>query len=135
MATAYDVSTALRATLAGLSGYSEAQQTHAEHRSAPELDRSWSLNARETVTDVARARGVRPMVTRFDVAVAFRVRTPGPQRAINDAINAEHAISNALENTTGTDISGVRVTSVTRAATTDRAYYVIAIMLDCNHVD
>lgn len=133
MATAHDVLTAVRATLSTVSGLIEAQQVQDEHRAAPELDRTWSCEARETTTTEGRVRGVRHMFTRLSVVTAHRVRTPGPQRSVLDVVGEEETTRAALETTTATGVSGVRVDRINRTLTGDRQYHLTTYDLTCTH--
>lgn len=121
--------------MSGVAGYLEAQQTHVEHRGGPEVDRSWSVALNETTTTAGRVRGQRHHVSRLTVAVASRVRTPGPQSSVADAVAREGAIVAALEGTTVDGDASAAVVRVTRSTTSDRAYHVSIFDLNMVHMD
>jgi len=132
MATASDILTALRSTLAGVSGYKEAQQIFEDHQNAPEVDRSWSIDVPET-TDQPRMRGERLRVTRLSVALARRVKTPGPQASVAEIIAGAETVRDAIEGTTASGVSGIRVDRTLRRSSADRSHYVIIHELTCTH--
>ena len=132
MATASDVLGALRATLQAVSGYKEAQQLFEDHQSTPEVDRSWAIDVRET-TDRERMRGGRSRMTRANVSLARRIKTPGPQASVAEIMQGAEAIRNAIEATTAAGVSGIRVSRTTRTPSADRSHYVIIFEIDCLH--
>lgn len=132
MATASDVLAAVRTTLAGLTGWKEAQQLYEDHQSTPEVDRSWAVSVSQT-SDGERMRGERSRQTSLEVSLARRVKTPGPQASVAAIIGEAEAIRDAIEATTASGVSGIRVTRTMRRPSPDRSHFVIVLEASCLH--
>ena len=132
MATASDVLAAVRATLSALAGWKEAQQLYADHQSTPEVDRSWAVDLPDT-TDLERMRGQRARQTRINVSLARRVKTPGPQASVATFLSEAEAVRDAVEGTTASGVSGIRVDRAIRRPSADRSHFIITLEASCLH--
>lgn len=132
MASASDVLEALRSTLSGLAGWKEAQQLFDDHQNAPEVDRSWAVEVPTTV-DGQRMRGARSRTTTINVSLARRIKTPGPQSSVASIISEAEGIRDAIEATTASGVSAIRVTRANRRPSADRSHFVMILEASCLH--